>query len=172
MSELIWKIDAWIMARHQWMADRIYSRFGLSPYEISANVFGAIILANLAYWGIKFSVQIADMTAMNIIFAFAGFVVPSMWFWIALEKHRRYVRTKTAPTTPMDDFFRILICMPLLPTVVVGLVILLFPPDWLLVREVTFALEISAFYFYGCNAPTLIERKEKKLEGKFAESMG
>lgn len=164
---LIWKIDAWIMVRHQWVADRVYSWIGLSPYELAAQTFGVVILGNLAYWGIKFSSDMQSPSVFFMIAALCGVVVPSMWFWISITKHKNYQRTKIPPHGPWDDYFRVLIAMPLISTTLLALIYGVTEP-LALFKEAVFLIEASAFYFFGCNAPTFIERKEHKL----VESMG
>lgn len=159
----IWKIDAWIMARHQWVADRIYSRAGLSPYEIAAHMFGAVCVCNMAYHGIRFSATSPGIESLYIFMAVMSVIVPAIWFWLALLRHNEYARTKLTPfQPPADDYFR----MSFLVLWVIGLVpgiIDISDKPYRLFSELALTFYTIGFYFYGCNAPTFIERKEHKL---------
>lgn len=158
----LWKIDAWIMAKHQWVADRVYSRFGMSPYKLAANIWGALIIIEMLDFSIYYQANI-DGPSVSLFMKFIGIPIYSAWFWLAILREKSAKNNQHKQRGFIEDIVRLYLVITLLIILPIVLHGILSGKDvpYLTVLSVIFGT--SAFYFYGCDTPTFIERKEHKL---------
>lgn len=168
---MITRIDAYILSKHQKVADWAYTRWDVSPYWIAAQLFGAFCLVALLRVYFAFSADRTTTAAWDV----AALIVMSPAMFMALAKDARWRAGKQVFREAFDMFFRLL-WGGLLVSMVLGLIAKVFGSvpfgeagaAYDIISCLSAVTMTTALYFYACSPPTLISRKETEMKAVLA----
>lgn len=149
-------IDEWLLSQYQKAADWCYSEWDVSPYAVSAQLFGVAAI---------FGVILYCMGVPIFLFGIE-LLTDTVWFWCAVVRDSAWKKKRMPmPLTVADTGLRMLTFTFACAYVVLFIRELLLQE--LSFRASTYMLRTivsgSAFYFYACNPPTFIERRDRRL---------
>ena len=156
------KIDDWMLARYQWMADWIYTLLEVSPYRVSAHLFtgfGVMTFFMFAEETIRRGVPRLSMV-LGLLFCM---ITPVFAVPLAFRRDKEWEQGKTPTLSPLDGRGPRVMWL-FLAAVYVG--IDLTKPEFTLndlFASCGVASILSAYYFYGCIPPTPRQRRARIL---------
>ncbi len=157
-------IDGWIIDQHQRVSDWVFGKWGVTPYQTSAQMFAAISLIHILLAG----VQVSSGASFSFGLLFSGLVYSAMSFMRSVNKQKVWERTKLPlPPFRADIILRLnwlIITIFILLAGLLGRSLHSALPTFLVFA--LGAVTTWAHYFFACRPPTCTGRRRKVERGK------
>jgi hypothetical protein len=168
VMDRIWKLDAWILDRFQYLANLAYTRFETSPYAIAAKCFHAAGGSAIMGVGLIMTGQIGDESDRHPLVYALLFIVMVAMFFESYWAHKKHLLWKASKLPAHESDFRLPVLRVFWVLMVVdsigatALGIILSDLELRSLFSHLFDISMmSAFYFLSCQPPTRIEKKQE-----------
>lgn len=165
MRNIIDRIDEWLLARHQAAADWAYTLWDVSPYQIAAQIFGAVAGLLIVREGVNAAVDGIISRMPWMLFSPFTLLFSALYWRIAQRAHESWKSGRIVWTPARMPIIRVFVGWMFFALAVVSFPLVLAAVDWPH-AVITAALmlgnlaSVLGLYWLACNAPTKRQRRE------------